>query len=297
VRWKKATLIGMGLLGGSLGKALRERRLADCVCGFVRRQASVVECKDCGAADLVTEDLSAAVTGADLIVMCTPVAQMRRLLAQMAPQIRRGAVITDVGSVKAMVVHDLEDLARRAEAHFIGSHPMAGSERTGVAAARADLFVGAACVLTPTLQSNGRALKRVTQLWRALGARVFRLSPADHDRLVSRSSHLPYFTAAALAHVVLAPTQPAQLGELCAGGFRDTTRIASGSPEMWRDIARGNRKEIVRAMRELILALQRMRRLIAEGDAGSLEAWLREAKCRRDRWQAKASGTRAVSRL
>ncbi len=140
MRWKKITLVGVGLLGGSLGMALRKRRLARSVVGFVRRAASVVECEGLGAVNLATLDLQRAVEGAELIILCTPIAQMRGLVEQMLPALKPGAIVTDVGSVKGSVVRDLESLVGKAGGHFVGSHPMAGAEKMGVAAARADLF-------------------------------------------------------------------------------------------------------------------------------------------------------------
>ena len=179
-------MVGVGLLGGSLGLALRKRRLAKSVVGFVRRPASVVECERLGAVDLATLDLARAVKGADLIVLCTPIAQMRPLVKQMLPALKRGVIVTDVGSVKGKVVRDLESLVARGGAHFVGSHPMAGAEKTGVAAARAGLFAGALCAVTPTRKSAPAAVRKVEQLWQAVGCRLLRLKPDTHDALVSR---------------------------------------------------------------------------------------------------------------
>ena len=220
--------MGVGLLGGSLGLAVKRRRLAREVSGYVRRAASVAECKTAGAVDSCTQDLQKAVSDADLIILCTPLAQMLPLLKEMRPAIKRGAIITDVGSVKATVVKQLEPLVAKAGAHFIGSHPMAGAEKTGVAAARAELFENAMCVVTPTRKSNRAALKKIEELWKATGARVMRLTPELHDELVSRSSHLPHVVAATLANLILDPKHPKSQPLLCANGFRDTTPVASG---------------------------------------------------------------------
>ncbi len=175
MRWKKVAIIGVGLLGGSLGLALRQWRQAERVVGFVRRAASVAECERLGAVDRATRDLDQAVTDADLIVLCTPIAQMRPLVERMLPAIRAGAIITDVGSVKGSLVRELELLAAKASAHFVGGHPMAGAEQTGVAAARADLFVDAVCVVTPIARSNRNAVAKVEHLWRSVGARLLRM--------------------------------------------------------------------------------------------------------------------------
>lgn len=286
MRWNKVTLVGVGLLGGALGLALKQRRLARRVEGYVRRAASVTESRRRGAVDYATRDLGQAVAGADLVVLCTPLGQMRPLVEQMLPVLKRGAVVTDVGSAKAGVVRELEPLVGSVGAHFVGSHPMAGGEKTGVAAARADLFERAVCIVTPTPRTHPAARRNVEALWRAVGGRVVRLSPAEHDRLVSRSSHLPHLVAATLASCVLDPRRPAVQATVCANGFRDTTRIASGSPEMWRDIALANRRAIGGALRDFIRRLQRLQQLLQQGDAEAIAGFFRAAKTRRDRWAA-----------
>jgi prephenate dehydrogenase len=288
VRWKKITLIGVGLLGGSLGMAVKKRRLAGSVVGFVRRAASVEECKGCGAVNYATLDLERAVAGAELIVMCTPIAQMRALLEQMLPALKPGAIVTDVGSVKGSVVRDLEARVAKAGAHFVGSHPMAGAEKMGVAAARADLFDGAVCVVTPTRKSNPAAVRKVEQLWKSVGARLLKLTPKAHDDLVSRSSHLPHVVAAQLANLILGPEHPKEQGMLCANGFRDTTRIASSSPEMWRDIALANRQNLSRALEMFIDGLQDFRRALERGDAQAVTRFFEQARDRRDLWSKRA---------
>jgi prephenate dehydrogenase len=289
VRWQKVTLVGVGLLGGSLGLALRKRRLAASVVGFVRRPASVVECEGLGAVDLATLDLARAVAGAELIVLCTPIAQMRPLVEQMLPALRRGAVVTDVGSVKGSVVRGLEALVAKAGAQFVGSHPMAGAEKMGVAAARADLFAGAVCVVTPTSKSRPAAVRKVGQLWKAVGCRLLHLKPELHDKLVGRSSHLPHVVAAQLANLILNPQHPAEQGMLCANGFRDTTRIAASSPEMWRDIALANRKNLLGALEGFIAALQEFRRDLKAGDGQAVAKFFEQARLRRDAWSRRAA--------
>ena len=291
MRWKKVTLIGVGLLGGSLGLAMRKRRLADCVTGFVRRAASVRECKKMGVVDLATRELRESVEGAELIVLCTPIAQMRTLVKQMLPMLKPGAIITDVGSVKGSVVRDLESMVAKAGAHFIGSHPMAGAEKMGVSAARSDLFVKAVCVVTPTGKSSGKAVRRIAGLWKSVGAHVIQMGPERHDELVSRASHLPHMVAATLANLVLDPGWAQQQPALCANGFRDTTRVASGSPEMWRDIAVANRRHLGGAIAMFIQDLKRIQRFIAKGDSQELMRFLMQAKHRRDDWAKKGART------
>jgi prephenate dehydrogenase len=289
VRWNKITLIGVGLLGGSLGLALKQKRLAGSVVGFVRRKASQVECERMRAVDLATRDLCSAVKDADLIVLCTPIAQMRPLVEQMLPTLKPGAIVTDVGSVKASVVRDLESLVGHAGAKFVGSHPMAGAEKTGVAAARANLFVNAVCAITPTRRSDPSAVREVERLWASVGCRLLSLTPAAHDELVSRSSHLPHVVAAELANLVLHPRHPKAQPALCANGFRDATRIASGSPEMWRDIALANRQNLSRSLAAFMADLEAFRRALKKGDSAAIARFFEQAKQRRDRWSQKAA--------
>lgn len=288
VRWKKVTLAGVGLLGGSIGLALKQRKLADLVVGFVRREESIKECESHGAVDSATLDLHEAVSGAELIVLCTPIAKMQSVVQQMHPALAKGAIVTDVGSVKGSVVDDLEDLVAKQGGAFIGSHPMAGAERMGVAAARGDLFNNAVCIVTPTSKSNKTAVEKVEELWRSVGGRPLRMPPELHDELVSRSSHLPHVLAATLANAVLDPKQPKQQGALCANGFRDTTRIASGSPEMWRDIALANRENLVSALDSFVENLQDFRRLLKSKDEKAISRFFGTAKKRRDQWVGKA---------
>lgn len=289
VRWRKITLIGVGLLGGSLGLALKRRALIQQVEGYVRREASIADCLRAGVVDRASCDLRQAVEGADVIVFCTPVAQMKLLARAMVPHLKRGVIVTDVGSVKGVLVRELEPICAEAGAHFIGSHPMAGSEKVGVAAARSDLYERAICAITPTEATPPAVIEGIEYLWKSVGCRILRLTPEAHDELVSRSSHLPHLLACALADYVLDPAQPAEQGMLCAGGFRDTTRVASGSPEMWRDIMTGNREYIRRSVEEYLARLASVRDLVANGTPEELEAFFKQAKERRDAWTSQGS--------
>jgi len=286
VQFQKITIIGVGLLGGSLGLAVKRRKLANEVAGFVRRAASLRDCERAGAVDYATTDLLAAVSGADLVILCTPLAQMRSMAEQFLPALKRGAIVTDVGSVKAGVVRELESIIARAGAHFVGSHPMAGGEKMGVLAARADLFANAVNIITSTRKSNAGAVRKLEKFWKSLGARVLQMDAAQHDLLVSRSSHLPHVVAATLANLVLNPALPKTQAKLCATGFRDTTRIASGSPEMWRDIALANRKNLSSAVAALMAELKKFQGALKRCDARAVETFYATAKQRRDHWCA-----------
>ena len=286
VQFRKITIIGVGLLGGSLGLTVRKRRVAKEIAGYARREKTISECEKIGALDYATTDLLAAVSGADLVVLCTPLAQMTALTKQFLPALKRGAIVTDVGSVKADVVRELESLVKKAGAHFVGSHPMAGGEKMGVLAAKADLYANAVCVITPTKKSNATAVRKVERFWKSLGARTLRLDAAQHDLLVSRTSHLPHVAAAALASLVLDPKHPKSQVGLCATGFRDTTRIASGSPEMWRDIALANRKNVSQSVDVFVSELKKFQAALKKGDAKTVEKFFSTAKQRRDNWCA-----------
>jgi prephenate dehydrogenase len=287
--WQKVTVIGVGLLGGSLGLALKKRGLVKRMHGYVRRAASISECEKLGIVDWATRDLIPAVEDADLVILCTPLAQMRELTQGMLPALKRGAVVTDVGSVKASVVQQLEPLVASTGASFVGSHPMAGAEKMGAAAAQPDLFANAACVITPTANSNSDAVKVVETLWQSVGARVMVLSPELHDEFVSRSSHLPHVVAAELANYVLSPAYPREQALLCATGFRDTTRIASGSPEMWRDIALANRRNLARVLGVFIEDLQELQLALELADSKTIEEFFEMAKQRRDQWRSQSA--------
>ncbi|HEU6448709.1 MAG TPA: prephenate dehydrogenase/arogenate dehydrogenase family protein [Verrucomicrobiae bacterium] len=289
MQFRKITIIGVGLLGGSIGLAARKFRIAREIAGYVRRKETIRDCETFGATDYATMDLLAAVSDADLVILCTPLAQMRSLVEQFPPALKRGAIVTDVGSVKADVVRELQSLIATAGAHFIGSHPMAGAEKTGVSAARADLFQNAVCVLTPTKKSNTAAVKKLERFWKSLGARVLKLAPEQHDLFVSRTSHLPHVVAAALANQVLHPANSKSQSQLCASGFRDTTRIASGSPEMWRDIALSNRKNLSRSLDAFISELRKFQRTLKTADAKAISKFFEQAKFRRDNWNVNST--------
>lgn len=287
MHFRKTALIGVGLLGGSLGLALQKRKLSAEVVGYVRREASVETCVQLGVVTEATMDLAAAVTDADLIVFCTPLAQMRDLAEQAAPHLKPGAIVTDVGSVKGPVVAAIEPIIAATEAVFIGSHPMAGSEQSGPSAAREDLYDQAVCIVTPTSRTPEDKLAALEDFWQAVGSRVLRLTPDVHDNLTSRCSHLPHIVAAGLANYVLSPAHPDEQSELCATGFRDTTRIAAGSPEMWRDIVMMNRKHLQRVLGVFVEDLQEFSLALEREDDQAVTEFFEIAKQRRDQWQTR----------
>ncbi len=274
--WKHVTIIGVGLLGGSAGLAIKASVRGVHVAGVGRRQASLDEALAVGAIDSAHLDAAEAVRGTDLVILATPVGAFETHLRAIAPVLDESAVVTDVGSTKREVVRTAARVLGR-DGRFVGSHPMAGSERKGPAFARADLFEGATCILTPTKHTPSEAKEIVYALWDTLGMRRVEMAPAAHDRALAHVSHLPHVVSSLL---MLLPR--ARDLDVAATGFRDTTRLASGDPEMWRDILLSNRDAMLDAVDELDERLVRLRDLLEVADADELEKLLARAKARRD---------------
>lgn len=270
-------VVGVGLIGGSFGMAIRERKLARQVIGAVRREASINEAFQRGAVDNATTDLAEAARGADLVFIASPVGQMPDLCEQLAPIARAGAIITDAGSTKDEVVTRCSKFFGQ-KAHFVGGHPMAGSERTGVEAARANLFENAVWVLTPTADTPEPVVTKLVATVEALGATPLLLNAAIHDSLLAVTSHLPHLTAAALVHLFAdTHSEYEVVQQLIAGGWRDSTRIAAGSPEMWRDICLSNGPALVNSLDGLLEELHQLRHMLQDKDAESLLKWFEAA--------------------
>ena len=282
--WNQVTIIGVGLIGGSLGLALKKAGLARRVVGVGRRQASLDAARSRGACDETTFDAAAGVRGSDLVVLATPVGTFAEKLKEAAPALEPGAVVIDVGSTKACVVANLEPLVPDGCA-FVGCHPIAGSERRGVAHAREDLFRGATCVVTPTARTPPEAAERVMAMWRALGMEVRSLSPEAHDRLLAEVSHLPHVLAS-----VIVQAMSAEAETLVGPGWADTTRVASGEPVLWRDILMSNASEVGAAVERTQGILAAFRAALRKGDAERVEALLAQAKQRRDRLLGETEG-------
>ncbi|MGC9454656.1 MAG: prephenate dehydrogenase [Phycisphaerae bacterium] len=270
------TIVGVGLLGGSLGLALKARSPSVRICGVGRRRSSLDEALACGAIDEAYLEAADPARDSDLVVLATPVGAFEKHLRDIAPVLDDDAVVTDVGSTKAFVVRAAQRALGR-DGPFVGSHPMAGSEKKGVAHASADLFEGATCVITPMPAAPAAAAERIEKLWRSLGMRTLRMSPEQHDRAVAAVSHMPHALSAILA---LLP-EDEQL-DVAATGFRDMTRLAGGDPEVWRDILVTNRDAIVESLDAMDESLARLRDMLELADAPGIEALLGEAKARRD---------------
>ncbi len=279
---RRLAILGPGLLGGSVALAARERDVADEVSIWARRPEAVAELRDRGVAERVSDQLLEVVEGADLVVLATPVGAMPELLAQVLPGLAEGAWVTDLCSVKTAAVAAGDAAVAecgRGDIAFVGAHPMAGSDRTGFRHARADLFVGAPCAITPGDSSNSAAVTGVADFWRRLGCRPIEMSAADHDRRVARVSHLPHLAASALVSASLAGSSGAS--SLAGPGFRDTTRVAAGPADMWAEILSENRHEVAAALQDYIEELGEVLANLRDMDNEGLHRFLDVARSRR----------------
>lgn len=278
----RIAIVGVGLLGGSIGLALRANGFKGRRVGVGRRAESLAAAMQYGAVDEVTQDAAAGVVGAELVVLCAPIGQFEGLMRAMSPGLKPATLVTDVGSTKVEVVR----MARRClpkATRFVGSHPMAGSEKTGVEFARADLFERAVCLITPTPPGDEAGVKLLEDFWQALGGHTRLLTPQRHDALLARVSHLPHAVATALVRLAL---KDAAI-DLAGPGFGDTTRIASGDPAMWTDIFRTNRRAVCKAVDALIAELKSFRERLGDDDAEAIRAWLEMSRRERDAWVAR----------
>lgn len=274
--WKTVAIVGVGLIGGSIGLGLRARKLCDTVIGIGRRAESLNLAERVGAIHRATTQLSEGVSQADFVVVCTPVDSIAEHVLQAAQSAPARAIITDAGSTKAGIVAQVEK-ELPATARFVGSHPLAGSEKQGPADARADLFVGRTVVVTPTTRTRAEDLSAVEQFWSALEAHVVTLSPEVHDQKLALTSHLPHVVAAALAATVPTGDYP-----LTAGGFRDTTRIAAGDPELWSQILLANRDYVLTALERFQSAASDLKVALDESNSAKVVQFLNQAKKNRD---------------
>ena len=279
--FSRIAIFGPGLLGGSLALAIRQRLPGVEIALWGRRQEVLEQARGLCMADVLSTDVKTAGRGADLLVFCTPIGAMPALARELAalPWPSR-TIFTDVGSVKASVVRELTPLLNGCGAGFLGSHPIAGSEKTGLAAAQGDLFDNARCILTPLPGSEEEPWARLEQFWQTLRMRTLRVSPEEHDEIVARISHLPHITAAAL--VLAALRDAPEYAPACAGpGFRDTTRVAAGAPEMWTEILLENRAAVLSALSELHSRTGDLLSKLEAADATGIHAFLAQAQALR----------------
>jgi prephenate dehydrogenase len=279
---KQLAIIGLGLMGSSLGLAAR-------ACGwqvsaYARRTASIQAAIKNGIADCGSDNVTEAVKDADLVVLCTPLLTMPELTLKFRKSLKPGCIITDVGSTKLFLAKVMEELMKDIPAEYIGSHPMAGSDRTGLEAAAPDLYKNASVIITPDSQTSDTAQKYVTNFWQELGSKVTAMSPEAHDRAVARTSHLPHLTASALMATV--DRDQSDIKPFCGPGILDTTRIAAGSETIWHDIIKTNREPIMQELQELRQTLDSIKQMLASEDFQGIKTFLAESRRKRMRLQA-----------
>jgi len=273
--FQQLTILGVGLLGGSIGLAVRGAIPGCRIIGCGHRRQTLERAVEIGAIDQAQLDPAAAVVGSDLVILCTPVGLFESMLKQIAKSLQPGCIVTDVGSTKRSVASAAESILPTT-VDFVPSHPIAGSEKRGVEFARADLFRHGLCILTPTARTRPAATKRIEEFWKSLGMRTLHLDPPTHDRLLADISHLPHLLAAALVTM----QEDAAL-DLCGQGFLDTTRIAGGDGALWRDILVDNADNLRAGVKRLKAQLAAVISLLEPGQGEALKDWLDAAAQRR----------------
>lgn len=279
----KVVIIGVGLIGGSFARALKQAGAVRHVVGIERSPAYAERALALGIVDAVATDF-AAVADADLVLLAAPVAQTGRILAALAPHLSSGTVVTDAGSTKADVVAAARAALGEKVAQFVPGHPIAGRETNGPDAAIADLYVGKKFVLTPLAENAAADIDKVAAAWRACGAIIHRLTPEEHDKVFAAVSHLPHLLAYALVDDIANKPHAGLLFQYAASGFRDFTRIAGSSPEMWRDISLANQAALLTELDAYMAQLTQLRARLAAGDGAGLEAVYGNAQRARRQW-------------
>ena len=284
VRIGKLVVIGVGLIGGSFALALKRRRAVKRVIGVGRSRRNLAAALQLGIIDEASRDAARAVLDADLVLVATPVGQMPAVMTAIAPQLSARAVVTDAGSTKRDVIAGARRFLGSQFRRFVPAHPVAGTERSGAAAAFPELFRDRNVILTPLPETDAGAVRLVRQAWEACGARVMRLGADEHDAVLAAVSHLPHVVAFALVNMLARRRNAGQLFRLSAGGLRDTVRIAGSSPEMWADICVANREALLAALEDYENELEDLRAAIEQADAAGLTRMFAHARAAREKW-------------
>lgn len=278
------TIIGVGLIGGSVAAALRRAGKVRHIVGVGRGRANIERALELRIIDQASDDIAAASREADIVLLAVPVQQNDRILSRLAGAVAAQTLVTDAGSTKMDYVDAVRRLLPLHLARVVPAHPIAGAEMTGVDAANPALFVDRNVVLTPLPENHAEALDRIESMWIACGARVSRMSPAQHDRVFAAVSHLPHMLAYTLVHMIATRADARELFKFAAGGFRDFTRIASSSPEMWRDIALSNREALLADIMAYQEQLAQLAQFIRDADAVQLGRIFETARAARNAW-------------
>jgi prephenate dehydrogenase len=277
----KLAVIGVGLIGGSFALALKQAKSVSHVIGVGRNAANLKLARERGIIDAIAPDPGAAARDADLVLVATPVAQFPAVFSSLAES---KALITDGGSTKRDVIAAARKALGKKIGRFVPAHPIAGAEKSGAAAAKAELFRDKRVVLTPLPENSKQSILKIEEAWKASGARVSRMDAEEHDAVLAAVSHLPHVLAYALVHDVAKRNNSEQLFSFAAGGFRDFTRIASSHPEMWRDICLANRDRLLQELKLYANELGSIRKLIDKGDGAGLEKLFAAAREARNKW-------------
>jgi len=273
---KNIAILGLGLMGASLSLGLKRRGYEGRILAYARREQTRTAALEKGIADAVFSDPAEAVREADIIVLCVPIWTIAKLAEQIIPALKPGSIVTDVGSTKSELLKMVSPLFAKSPAHFVGSHPIAGSEKTGLEAGDPDLYQGRLTIVCP---SEGAS--EISSLWKAVGSEVIEMSPEQHDAMLASTSHLPHMVAAALARSV-ADGDPPRKADFCGTGFKDTTRVASGSSDMWVDIIDTNRAALEAELARFHEELQGLIKILHDGNGEDIRNWLETAAADRN---------------
>ncbi len=280
--FKQMTILGVGLIGASLAQSCRQRQLVKTIVGFGRNAANLKKAQAMNVIDSGSTDLKTAVTGSDLIVLCTPVGVLADRVREMLPFLQPGCIITDAGSVKGPLVEEIDALMPDS-IDYVGAHPIAGGEQSGLEAASVDLLTGAKCIITPTANTRAEALQRVTEFWTGVGMQTLTMDSHEHDTIFGALSHLPHVVAYALMNTV-AGVKTDNHGEILSmsgGGLKDITRIASSDPVMWRDICLKNKRPVVTLINQFQETLTNIKTLIEQDQGDALQETFANANVHR----------------
>jgi prephenate dehydrogenase len=282
--FRKLLVCGVGLIGGSFALALKQKRAVGCVVGVGRSRANLLAAKRLGIIDEIATDAAIAVRDADLVLLAVPLAQNASVLAQIAPHLGPRTIVTDAGSTKRDIIAQARRHLGAHFSRFVPAHPIAGTEKSGARAAFAELFRDHELIITPEAETDARAVAKVAAAWRLAGMTINRMDAAAHDRMFALVSHLPHIVAYALVGQVAGYRDARSLFAHTGGGFRDTTRIAGSSPEMWRDVCLSNRDALLQALDDYLAEFERLRGLLAANDSAGLEARFAAARAARANW-------------
>jgi prephenate dehydrogenase len=281
---KKLVVFGVGLIGGSVALALKKAGNAPKIVGIGRSVESLNHALKLGVIDTLEANIHEAVGNADLILIAAPVAQTKAILQSIKPHLNNQTIITDAGSTKSDVLACAKEVLGEQFSQFVGGHPIAGAEKSGVSAAKADLFLGKNVVLTPAMETNRHGVIAVNNLWQTCGAKVSEMSAENHDSIFAAVSHLPHLLAFALVDEIASRPNAEQLFSFAASGFRDFTRIAGSSPEMWRDISLANKTALIQEVSAYQTQLAQLKALLENADAAGLQALFERASQARNNW-------------